>query len=43
MMSAHSKELPNTLANIEQWSPGSRKKLVKHLLEQMLTDKKTQK
>ena len=31
LMSAHSKELPNTLTQIQQWSHGSRKKLVRTL------------
>ena len=31
-MSAHSRELPSTLTQIQQWSQGSRKKLVKMLM-----------
>jgi len=39
MMPATSKELNTSLANIQRWSPGSRKKLVKHLIQQMLNDR----
>jgi len=39
MMPATSKELNASLASIQQWSPGSRKKLVKHLIQQMLKDR----
>jgi len=39
MMPATSKELNSSLANIQRWSPGSRKKLVKHLIQQMLKDR----
>jgi len=35
-MSANSKELQGTLQSIDLWSQGSKTKLVKHLLEQML-------
>ena len=32
MMAAHSRELPDTLANIKQWSQGSRKTLVGNVM-----------